>query len=86
MTLLGLAAAAFALCGCAAPGYNPSGLEAELVRAGTTPAQAQCVTRGLTDTFAENELGSHSAPSERELAKTRDILAKCGVKLPLQPR
>ncbi len=56
------------------------------MRVGTTPAQAQCVTRGLTDTFAENELGSHSAPSERELAKTRDILAKCGVKLPLQPR
>jgi hypothetical protein len=86
MTLLGGAVAALAFCGCAAPGYNPSGLEAELVRAGTTPAQAQCITLGLTDTFAENELGSHSAPTERELEKTRGILAKCGVTLPLQPR
>ena len=78
--------AALVLVGCAAPGYNPTGLEAELVRAGATPAQAQCVTRGLTGTFDENELGSHSAPSQNELAKTRGIFSKCDLKLPLQPR
>jgi len=86
MTLVGGVVAVLAVSGCAAPGYNPSGLEAELVRVGATPAQAQCVTRGLTDTFAQNELGSHSAPSERELEKTRGIFTKCEVKLPLQPR
>jgi hypothetical protein len=86
MTLFGGAVAALVLVGCAAPGYNPTGLESELVRAGATPAQAQCVTRGLTDTFDENQLGSHSTPTQKELATTRTIFAKCDLKLPLQPR
>ena len=86
MTFLGGAAAVLVLSGCAAPGYKPSALESELVRAGTTPAQAQCITRGLSKTFDENQFGSHSTPSEKEFAKTREILAKCEVKLPLQPR
>jgi hypothetical protein len=55
------------------------------VRAGTTVEEARCVTNGLTDTFDENQLGSHSAPTSTELAKTRAILATCKVKLPLQP-
>jgi hypothetical protein len=86
MTLLGGAVVALVLAGCAAPGYNPTGLEAELVRVGATPAQAQCVTRGLTDKFLQSDLGSHSAPSEKELVKTRAIFEKCDLRLPLQPR
>jgi hypothetical protein len=86
MTFLGGAAAVLVLTGCAAPGYKPSALESELVRVGATPAQAQCITNGLSAKFDLNELGAHSAPSEKELAKTRAILARCEVKLPLQPR
>jgi hypothetical protein len=44
------------------------------------------VTQGLTDTFAVSQLGSHSAPLEEEYRKTRAILARCRVTLPLQPR
>jgi hypothetical protein len=101
--ILGVAglAGAFVLAGCAAPGYNPSRIESELIRAGTTPAQAACVTKGLTDTFDRTQLGSHSAPSANrpqpkpsdppgtdyrsEYEKTRAILQSCGVKLPLLP-
>ena len=79
-------ASAVALGGCATPGYDASRLQSELVQAGTTVEQAQCVTQGLTDTFAVSQLGSHSAPLEEEYRKTRAILAKCKVSLPLQPR
>ena len=78
-------AASLALAGCATTGFDASRLQSQLVRAGTTVDQARCVTKGLTDTFDENQLGSHTKPSARELARTRDILSRCQVKLPLQP-
>ncbi len=94
-------AGALALCGCATPGYNPSRLQSELVKAGATPQQAECVTDGMSAKFDENQLGSHSAPSalpptrkasdppgtryENEFELTRDILKKCKITLPLNP-
>jgi hypothetical protein len=88
-----------AVGGCAAPGYDPSRVQSELVRAGTTPQQARCVTDRLPLTFDVTQLGSHSAPSasappttagqktpnKSEYEKTRDILKQCGVTLPLSP-
>jgi hypothetical protein len=90
-----------ALSGCATPGYNPPRLESELEHAGATPAQARCVTDGLSAKFDEGQLGSHSAPSllrpapkasdppgtiyENEYESTRDILTQCKVTLPLNP-
>jgi hypothetical protein len=92
---------ALTVAGCATPGYNPTRLESELVKAGTTPSQAQCVTQGLSGTFDTNQLGSHSAPSlippkpkktdppgtkyENEYELTRDILHDCKVTLALNP-
>jgi hypothetical protein len=92
-------AAALALASCAAPGYNPTRIESELVKAGTTPQQAQCVAGDLPNTFDLNQLGSHSAPNvsappttagqtkpnENEYELARDVLKKCGVTLPLNP-
>lgn len=86
MTGIGCLAGALALAGCATPGYNASRLQSQLVRAGTTLTQARCVTNALTNTFDENQLGSHSAPTGNEIAQTRTILATCKVKLPLRPR
>lgn len=90
---IGCAAATLALAGCATPGYSPSRIQSELVQAGATPKQAQCVTDKLSDTFDLTQLGSHSEPSKGtkkgdvdEFATTRAILRTCGVKLPLQPR
>jgi hypothetical protein len=86
-------ASALALAGCATPGFSPNRIQAELIRAGATPKQAECVTDGLADTFDLTQLGSHSEPSKGtkkgdtdEFAETRAILKKCGLKLPLQPR
>jgi hypothetical protein len=89
------------LAGCAAPGYNPTRIESELVKAGTTPQQARCVADRLRTTFDLNQLGSHSAPSairpkpdpkdppgtkyESEDEKAVDIIKGCGIKLPLDP-
>jgi len=80
------AAAASVLTGCATPGYDASKLQSELEHAGTTVPQAQCVTQGLTDKYTVAQLGSHSEPSENEFVFTRGLFAKCGIKLPLQPR
>jgi hypothetical protein len=84
--VIGCVAGALALSGCATPGYDESRVQSELVHAGTTVEQARCVTKGLTDTYAGSQLGSHSAPLEEEYRKTRAILAKCKVTLPIQPR
>jgi hypothetical protein len=89
------------VAGCATPGYDPPRLQSQLEHAGATPAQAQCVTQGLSDTFDRSQLGSHSAPSllrpakkptdppgtkyENEYELTRDILRQCKVTLPLNP-
>ena len=86
MPVIGCVAGALALGGCATPGYDASRLQSGLVHAGTTVDQARCVTKGLTDTFDVSQLGSHSAPLEEEYRKTRAILTKCKVTLPLQPR
>ena len=85
MTGVGCVVSALAIAGCAAPGFDASKLQSELVHAGATVDQARCVTQGLTDTFDENQLGSHSTPTQKELATTRTIFAKCDLKLPLQP-
>ncbi len=82
----GCVVAPLLLAGCATPGYNQTRLQSQLEHAGTTADQAQCVTSGLSDTFDENQLGSHSAPTAQELAKTRAILKRCGITLPLQPQ
>jgi hypothetical protein len=74
-----------ALAGCATPGYSPSRIEAELVRAGATPQQARCVTNKF-ERFDLNYLGSHSEPSPDEIDEARVILKQCNVTLPLQPR
>ena len=76
MTVLGGLAGALALSGCATPGYNESRLQSQLVHAGTTVEQARCVTQGLTDKFDQNQLGSHSSPTAKELATTRAILSR----------
>jgi hypothetical protein len=83
-TVLG-GVAVVVLAGCATPGYNPSRIESELVRAGATRQQARCVTQGLTDTYDERQLGSHSEPSPAEVDKVRLILKRCDVTLPTQP-
>jgi hypothetical protein len=81
---LGCVVVVLVLAGCATPGYDESRLQSELVRAGTTVPQAQCVTKGLTDKYAVSQLGSHSEPTAKERAFTRALLSKCGIKLPLQ--
>ena len=90
VTRIGCAAIALALAGCATPGYSPGRIQSELVKAGATSKQAQCVTDGLSAKFDENQLGSHSEPHSDgkvdEFKETRLILQKCGLKLPLQPR
>ncbi len=89
------------LAACAAPGYNPTKLQGELVHAGATPQQARCVTNGMSKTFDLNQLGSHSEPSlirpkpsstdppgtkyENEFELTRDVLLECKITLPLKP-
>jgi hypothetical protein len=83
--------AAYAVAGCATSGYDPGRIQSELVKAGTTREQAQCVTKRLSDTFDERQLGSYSDPNavrdkdhpRNEYDRTRDILVKCGVTLPL---
>jgi hypothetical protein len=74
-----------ALAGCATPGYSPSRIETELVRAGATREQARCVTQGLSNTYDERQLASHSEPGKDEVAKVRLILGRCNVTLPIQP-
>jgi hypothetical protein len=74
------------LAGCATPGYSPSRIESELVRAGATEEQARCVTQGLSDKYDETQLGSHSVPKQDEVDYTRLLLRRCKVTLPLQPQ
>jgi hypothetical protein len=83
-TVLGCVAVV-ALAGCATPGYNPSRIESELVRAGATREQARCVTQALTNKYDETQLGSHSEPGADEVDYTRLILKRCDVTLPVQP-
>jgi hypothetical protein len=75
-----------ALAGCATPGYDPPRLQSQLEHAGATPAQAACVTQHLSDKYDENQLGSHSPPTAKEIAAAREIIVKeCKVTLPLNP-
>ncbi len=78
------AAAAFAMAtaACASPGYDAGKLRRELVKAGATPQQAQCVTDGLENGFDLNQLGSHTDPNNVEVIKARAVIVKCGIKLP----
>ena len=99
MRMLGCGLGAAVLGACATPGYNPARIQSELVKAGATRPQAECVTRELPNQIDENALGSHSAPSavttdtdpktkkpiENEYERTRDVLKTCGVTLPLVP-
>jgi hypothetical protein len=77
--------AVVAAAGCATPGYNPTRIEAELMRAGATPQQARCVTNKFGDGFDLTYLGSHSEPTTDEIVQARLILKQCDVTLPLQP-
>jgi hypothetical protein len=67
---------------CASPGYDAGKLQSELRRAGLTPTEASCVTDAMENNFDVNQLASHSDPTTDQDAEMRDILAKCGVKLP----
>ena len=78
--------AVVALAGCATPGYSPSRIESELVRAGATREQARCVTQALSDKYDERQLGSHSEPRADEIDYARLVLKRCKVTLPLQPQ
>ncbi len=75
-------AVAFAATACAQPGYDAGKLRRELVKAGATPQQAQCVTDGLENGFDLHQLGSHTEPTSKDLAKARALIVKCGIKLP----
>jgi hypothetical protein len=72
---------AVACAGCAQSGYDPNKLQRELVRAGLTQEQAQCVTDRMQGTFDIDQLGSHSEPTQKELETTRQIVEGCGFKL-----
>jgi hypothetical protein len=67
--------------GCAQSGYDPNKLQRELVRAGLTQQQAQCVTDGMQGTFDIDQLGSHSEPTQQQLDTTRNIVEGCGFRL-----
>jgi len=74
------------LSGCAQPGFNAQKLQRQLVQAGATPEQAQCVTSGLQDGhvplvgFDLNELASHSEPTDQESVSMHALLHLCEVK------
>jgi len=70
------------LTSCAQPGFNAQKLQRQLVQAGATPEQAQCVTTSLENSFDTNELASHSNPTSEEVAKVHALLHACKVKLP----
>jgi hypothetical protein len=67
---------------CASSGYDAGKLQSELRRAGLTQTEATCVTDAMENNFDVNQLASHSDPTADQDATMRDILAKCGVKLP----
>jgi hypothetical protein len=73
--------AAVTCAGCAQSGYDPNKLQRELVRAGLTQDQAECVTDRMQGTFDINQLGSHSEPTQKELDTTHQIIEGCGFKL-----
>ncbi len=76
------------LSGCAQPGYNAQKLQRQLVKAGATPRQAECVISGLQYGrvpllgFDLNELASHSDPPSTEITAVRTLLRICDVRLP----
>jgi len=72
---------AVAAAGCAQSGYDPNKLQRELVRAGLTQQQAECVTDRMQGTFDIDQLGSHSEPTQGQLDTTREIVEGCGFKL-----
>jgi hypothetical protein len=82
--VLVLLIALLALASCASPGYDPGRIRSELRRAGLTDAQARCVTDGMEKAFDPRELSIYSDPNAQELATTRGLVAKCGLKLPPQ--
>jgi len=77
--------AVLALAGCATSGFDEAHTQAQLERSGLTPTQAQCVTNGLTDKYALQQLASHSAPTQQEYDFTRSLLLRCKVTVPLVP-
>jgi len=72
------------LASCASTGYDPGRVQSELRRAGLTDAQARCVTNAMEKAFDPRELSTYSDPTAQELATTRGLSTKCGVKLPPQ--
>jgi hypothetical protein len=63
--------------GCAQSGYDARKLERRLQDAGLEADQAACVTDGLESDLVVRDLGSHTAPSAQEIAKTRAIVDRC---------
>ena len=76
---------AVALGACAQPGYSATKLQRELVKAGVSPQQAQCVTARFDQHFDLNSLGSHSDPAPGDDQLATELLKQCGVKN-LNPR
>ena len=73
------------LSGCAQPTFNAQKLQRQLVQAGATPEQAQCVTTSLENSFDTNQLASHSDPTPTEVDKVHQLLLLCKVKLTPPP-
>jgi hypothetical protein len=74
--LSGLLAAA-----CANPGYDSDEYRSELVEAGLTREEADCVADGLERTFGDQRLNSRNEVTEEEYAEMVEILDRCGVEV-----
>jgi hypothetical protein len=83
--VLVLAAACVVLAGCAQPGYDARRIQRQLRDAGLTAEQARCVTEGLETEFEPRLLASHSDPTPEDLARTREVLARCRVSVTPPP-
>ena len=81
-----LGIAAVLLAACASSGYDASSLQRQLVRAGLTSKQADCVTNAMEDHFDLQRLGAHTSVTATEIRVQRQLLVSCGVKVRPKPR
>jgi hypothetical protein len=80
-----IAALLVGTAGCANPSYDEDAKRAELIRAGLTDAQAQCVTSEMAKEFEPPRLDAHAPATESEHAKMVAILDECDVNLSAEP-
>jgi hypothetical protein len=80
-----LGVAAVLLAACASSGYNASSLQRQLVRAGLTSKQSDCVTNAMEDHFDVRRLGAHASVTANEIRVQRELLVNCGVKVRPKP-